>query len=221
MLTVPILVASGHVAAADVKCCSPSSVASAHPVSEPAPPRPACPTPHASRPVAAPAAVCMPTGSSSVVERMSASALPSASRVVCCGTSTLTVRPVGVLAACLSGLTSIDGSKGSSPQPLSGSGDVYLAPSGATPAFHAVPSTSVVIGLLQEVGSIRNGGVWGAPSGLHGIAGLKPATQPPRPRQAQPRAWSWRGSAGTPHSVTLLPSTWTAWEAEWMLTLTP
>ena len=73
------------------------------------------------------------------VSLTSACASPPASSSQLCGTFTSTFSPVGVLAVCASGLTSIDGENGSTPHPFNAG---TLAVPSRVPPDHESPSTS-------------------------------------------------------------------------------
>src|SRR5437879_5655142 len=74
----------------------------------------------ACRPWAAEGLTSTPRGSVTVVALTVASASPFAVSVGCWGTCTLTLSPVGVLPACVSGCALMDGVKGNRLQPFSG-----------------------------------------------------------------------------------------------------
>src|SRR5262249_39544047 len=128
--------------------------------------KPICASLHASSPFAAEALSATPCGSVTVVFLTSASARPPASSVVCWGTFTLTSTPLGVLAECSSGTTSIAGLNGSSEHPSKPNSwpslfiHAYSAPSGFSGLAHEsvciVKRTGSLCGsAAHAVGSVR------------------------------------------------------------------
>src|SRR6185437_5067793 len=164
-----------------------------------------CSSLQAASPSAADGFSATPAGNVTVVSFTSASDSPSPFRLTSCGTCTPTVNPVGVLPACPSGATSIDGLNGSWLQPSIPTGrprlswKVYSKGEVKTPSScHESASSVVCTGPVHDVGSASNGGGVACPKGLQGgwcSSGLM---------QFHPRTESWRGSPGTPQNVTRL-----------------
>src|SRR5664279_4926918 len=227
ILTVPIFAASGQLEASEENWLF-SNCAWSVPSAPGS--RPTCSGVHVCRPLANPGFASMPSGSATVVCLMLSSASPPAASVVSCGTLIVTFNPVGVLARCSVGVTSIVGLNGSFWQPSS-AGDVnffsfHLGSPGAglssgsrrPGSAQESPSTDVLNGFVQSVGSVRYAGALGSSWGSQCRRGVKLVSKCPPSMHSQPRDWSWRGSPGTPQSVTRLLRVATDWGMLWRLT---
>src|SRR5580692_3588434 len=142
-----------------------------------------------------------------------------------CGICSTAVNPVGVLAADPSGTTDKEGSNRKllhpsnpvcSPAAFS---RVYWASTGFAPGVNHDSASTVVrtpAGPVHDVGNVKNGVCEVCSCVAHG---LSPDTS--RERQVQPRSGSWRGSPGTPQSVTRAPKNGSSWVMLLTLTTTP
>src|SRR6185437_5680792 len=129
-----------------------------------------CASEHACSPSAAAGFKATPAGNVTVVSFTSAGTRPFGFKASSWGTWTPTVKPVGVLAACPSGATLIEGLNGSRLQPSIVGIATKESNNWKLPATgHESASTSVWSGApTQEVGIASSGGGWSAAVGSHG-----------------------------------------------------
>ncbi len=224
-VTVPIFESAGQAPAVGVNWLLLSAADSSSPLSIPS-----WPAVHVPRPSDAPALAATPAGSVSVVPLTadSASIFSLPETVLAWGRWMLTVKPLGVLAACVSGSTAIDGSNGSSPHPVKGDVNVYFEFSGCDfGSCSRVPFSGHVSPVMidsgvpsQDVGIVRNASGLGTLCGSHFRSSPSESMKIPLSTHSQPRTLSWRASFGAPQKVTALLRMLTASLASSMLAST-